>query len=146
MTIARSVGGVGLLSKLKLRDSERNSATSDRQTGQRSRCSSIATLVGKDTQSSMYNESDCLVSSHNIGKLLSPSIFEDASKSWIADRPRLLPFLKKKQLRRLRQTFQAHASDAPTGVAGHVFNTALISLWKPSARRSSLRPIWHRVQ
>ena len=77
MAIAKSGAGVGRVNKLKLRVNERNSDSSDRQTGQRWRCSSIATRVGKDTQSSMYNESDCLVSSHNIGNFFR-LFFEDA--------------------------------------------------------------------
>src|SRR5687767_2751521 len=66
IALERSLGGVGRGNRLKLRVSDRNSTTSARQTGHLSRCSSIATRFGNDTQSSMYNESDCLVSSHNI--------------------------------------------------------------------------------
>src|SRR5687768_18205427 len=63
---ARPAGGVGRDKRPRLRDNDRSSATSARHTGQRSKCSSIATRAGRDTQSSTYNESDCLVSSHNI--------------------------------------------------------------------------------
>src|ERR1044071_7691368 len=63
---ARSAGGFGRVIKLNLRVNARNSTTSARHTGQRSRCSSIATRAGRDTQSSRYNESVCLVSSHDI--------------------------------------------------------------------------------
>src|SRR5690349_18301671 len=63
---ARCTGGFGRVIKLRLRVNERSSATSARHTGQRSRCSSIATRDGRDTQSSTYNESVCLVSSHDI--------------------------------------------------------------------------------
>ncbi len=59
-------GGIGRVIELRLRVNERNSATSARHTGQRSKCSSIATRAGRDTQSSRYDESDCLVSSHDI--------------------------------------------------------------------------------
>src|SRR5688572_1406415 len=85
---ARYGGGVGRVIVFRLRVNERRSATSARHTGQRSRCSSIATRDGSDTQSSRYNERDCLVSSQVI--MVMPRM---------ADQPRLLPF--KKQLRQV---------------------------------------------
>src|SRR5215813_3445817 len=90
--VARLAGGVGGVNKLNFRFNERSSISSSRHTGQRSRCSSIATRVGSETQSSTYNESDCLVSSHNIEQL--------PIMDRMADRPRLLPF-DKEQLRQV---------------------------------------------
>ena len=44
----------------------------------------------------------------------------------MADRPRLLPFSSRKQLRTSQDANRTDLSDAATGVAGRVFNFALI--------------------
>jgi hypothetical protein len=102
----------------------------------------------------MYDESDWLASSHNIGHFQSPIAYDlfslrfpqsAISNGWLTD-PGCSLLEKEATSTSLGRTLLASASDAPTGVAGHVFKYALI---KPPRRllpaASSLRPIWHRV-
>src|SRR3954453_12955519 len=69
---ARPAGGVGRVIIFRLRVNERSSATSALHTGQRSRCSSIATRAGRDTPLSTYSESVYLVSSQLIKDISLP--------------------------------------------------------------------------
>src|SRR6185503_6179490 len=66
IAVSRSGGGIGCVRAPNPRLIIRRANASSRQTGQLSRCSSTATRTGKVSSSSMYRESDCLVSSHNI--------------------------------------------------------------------------------
>src|SRR5688572_31234477 len=91
---ARSAGGCGRERRPRPRVNDRSWATSSRHTGQRSKCSSIATRAGRDTQSSTYNEIDCPVSSHDIKGFPIAIAFTSKDRddnAWMADRPRLLP-------------------------------------------------------
>src|ERR1700752_1819867 len=140
---ARSEGGVGEVNKLNLRRNERSSIASSRHTGQRSRCPAIATRTGRETQSSTYCESDCLVSSHNIGYSLFP-IFDcqlpeplksaiknrqSAMSGWLANPGCSLS--TKSNSDKFWATRPGLSERASTGVAGHVFNTPFEPLRKP---------------
>ena len=140
---ARPAGGVGRDKRPRPRVNDRSSATSARHTGQRSKCSSIATRVGRDTQSSTYNESDCLVSSHNISKHESKTTL---CAGWLTD-PGCSLLSKEATPTSQRAT--------PSGLSERCFQRVLLATFSntPSSCHygslepavSSLRPIWHRV-
>jgi hypothetical protein len=128
-----------LADKKNRRVNKRNAASSLRQTGQRSKCSSIVTRIGRDTQSSTYNESDSLVSSQDIRK------FRLTFLGWLTD-PGCSLLEKEATPTSLRQTLRPDLSAALNGCCWprsirppHATPEA----FEPAV--SSLRPIWHRV-
>jgi hypothetical protein len=155
MAPTRSGGGEGRDKRFKPRVTARSSWYSSLQTGHRLMCSSIATRAGNETRSSIYKESDRLISSHDIETPINNQAHADLNCAacgpvpqqileWLAN-PGCSLFGKRSNFDKSKANPRrpVRATQRCCWPFSNTLSTCHFGYLLPAV--SSLRPIWHRV-